>query len=99
MGKDMVINILQEQLMVANNTTKSMSASMRSMSATIDELRKQIASLESLLKDRDDSLGKANAQMRGLKATFLPKQSEKQTAAAPKTDEQKAAPPGNSIFR
>lgn len=32
-----------------------------------------------------------NSQMRGLKSTFLPKQSERQTTASPRTDEQKAA--------
>lgn len=90
----MMISILQEQLRVANATILTMSEEMKSMrvsfESTIADLHRTIANLESLLKERDDSLGKANAQMRGLKATFLPKQSEKQTAAAPKTDEQKA---------
>lgn len=91
----MIINILQEQLRVANATIFTMSEEMKSMrvsfESTIADLHRTIANLESLLKERDDSLGKANAQMRGLKATFLPKQSEKQAATSPKTDEQKAA--------
>ena len=59
---------------------------------TISELRKQFASLESPLKERDENLCKGNAQIRSLNATYLPKQSEKQsTAAEPKSDEQKAA--------
>ena len=96
MGKDMIIEMLKLQLETANATILAMSEEMKSMrrsfEATISELQKTIASLESLLKERDESLGKAKAQMRGLKATCLPKQSEKQTTAAePKSDEQKAA--------
>ena len=96
MGKDLIIEILKLQLEAANATILSMSEEMksirRSFEATISELQKTIANLESLLKERDESLGKAKAQMRGLKATCLPKQSEKQTTTAePKSDEQKAA--------
>ncbi|MGN1219735.1 MAG: IS66 family transposase [Candidatus Cryptobacteroides sp.] len=96
MGKDMIIEILKLQLEAANEANIRLNETMKSMEAsfkaTVFELRKQIASLESLLKERDESLGKANAQMRGLKATYLPKQSEKQsTAAGAKSDEQKAA--------
>ena len=96
MGKDMIIEILKLQLEAANATILSMSEEMksirRSFEATISELQKTIANLESLLKERDESLGKAKAQMRGLKATCLPKKSEKQTTTAePKSDEQKAA--------
>ena len=40
---------------------------------------------------KTESLCKANAQMRGLKVTYLPKQSEKQATEEPKSDEQKAA--------
>ena len=92
----MIIEILKLQLEAANATILSMSEEMksirRSFEATISELQKTIANLESLLKERDESLGKAKAQMRGLKATCLPKQSEKQTTAAePKSDEQNAA--------
>ena len=62
------------------------------MSATIDELRKEVASLENLLKERDENLDKANAQMRGMKATFLPKKSEKLALSArPQTREEKDA--------
>lgn len=91
----MIIEILKSQLEAANATILTMSEEMKSMrrsfEATISDLQKTIANLESLLKDRDESLDKANAQMRGLKATFLPKKSEKQPTASPKTDEQKAA--------
>ena len=92
----MIIEILKLQLEISNATILTMSEEMKSMrrsfEATISDLRKTIANLESLLKERDESLGKANTQMRGLKAIYLPKQSEKQsTAAGPKSDEQKAA--------
>lgn len=86
MGKDMMINILQEQLKVANAANITLSEEMKSMrmsfESTISDLRKTIANLESLLKERDENLDKAKAQMRGLKATFLPKQSEKQKPAS-----------------
>ena len=95
MGKDLIIGMLKSQLEAANATIFTLSEEMKSMrrsfEATVSELQKTIANLESLLKERDESLGKAKAQMRGLKATCLPKQSEKQTTAAePKSDEQKA---------
>ena len=86
----MMINMLQDQLRVANDTIRSMSASMRSMSSTIDELRKQVANLESMLKERDRGLAEANARMRGLRASFLPKRSERRAVAAPKTEAAKA---------
>ena len=77
----MIIEILKTQLEAANATILAMSEEMTSMrlsfESTIADLRKTIASLESLLKERDESLGKAASQMRGLKATFLPKKSEK----------------------
>lgn len=89
----MIIEILKSQLEAANATILTMSEEMKSMRVsfemTISDLRKTIANLESLLKERDENLNKANAQMRGFKATFLPKQSEKQTTAVPKSDEQK----------
>ncbi len=96
MGKDLLIKILQDQLEAANATNIQLNATIKSMeanfNATISELRKTIENLESLLKERDMSLDKANSQMRGLKATFLPKKSEKQAQpAAPETDEGKAA--------
>jgi len=96
MGKDLLIEILKSQLEAANATNMQLNATIKSMeanfNATVSELRKTIENLESLLRERDENLDKANAQMRGLKATFLPKQSEKQTrAATPKTDEEKAA--------
>ena len=77
MGKDMIIEILKLQLEAANEANIRLNKTMKSMEAsfkaTISELRKQIASLKSLLKERDENLCKANAQMRGLKATYLPK--------------------------
>ena len=88
----MIIEILKSQLEASNATVAQMNSTITNLQQTISELRKTIANLESLLKERDESLGKAKAQMRGLKATCLPKQSEKQTTAAePKSDEQKAA--------
>ena len=92
MGKDMIIEILKSQLEASNATVAQMNSTITNLQQTISELRKTIANLESLLKERDESLSKAKAQMRGLKATCLPKQSEKQTTTAePKSDEQKAA--------
>ncbi|MDD6365239.1 MAG: hypothetical protein PUA47_07850 [Bacteroidales bacterium] len=75
MGKDMIIEMLKLQLETSNATVVQMNLTIANLQQTISELRKQIASLESLFKERDESLGKANAQMRGLKATYLPKQS------------------------
>ena len=96
MGKDMMIKILQNQLEVANATIANLNETIKSMearfNATIDELKKTNANLEALLKERDESLGKAASQMRGLKATFLPKKSEKQgPQAKPQTQEEKDA--------
>lgn len=72
----MMIKILQNQLEVANATIANLNETIKSMearfNATIDELKKTNANLESLLKERDESLGKAASQMRGLKATYLP---------------------------
>ena len=90
----MMIKILQNQLEVANATIANLNETIRSMearfNATIDELKKTNANLESLLKERDESLGKAASQMRGLKATYLPKKSEKQSPQAkPQTQEEK----------
>ena len=92
----MIIQMLKLQLETANATILAMSEEMTSMrlsfESTIADLRKTIASLESLLKERDESLGKAASQMRGLKATFLPKKSEKQSPQAkPQTQEEKDA--------
>lgn len=82
MNKDALIEILQRQLAVSNETIVSLKEAINSMRAeykvTVDELKKTIANLESMLRERDGSLEKAKSQMRGLKATFLPKKSEKQ---------------------
>jgi len=92
MGKDLLIRILQDQLEHSNATVHQLNDTITGLHQTISDLRKTIENLESLLRERDDNLDKANAQMRGLKATFLPKQSEKhKQAAAPKSDEEKEA--------
>lgn len=60
MGKDMMIKILQNQLEVANATIANLNETIKSMearfNATIDELKKTNANLESLLKECDESL-------------------------------------------
>ena len=65
MGKDMIIEILKSQLEASNATILTMSEEMKSMrrsfEATISDLRKTIANLESLLKERNQNLNKANA--------------------------------------
>lgn len=92
MGKDMIIEMLKSQLEAANTANIQLNVTIAALNQTISDLRKTVANLESLLKERDENLDKANAQMRGLKATFLPKKSEKQAQpAAPKTAEEKAA--------
>lgn len=53
-------NAMNDQLRL---TIDNMSASMNSMAVTISELRETIANLESLLKERDKSLDKANNQL------------------------------------
>ena len=89
-----MVDILQSQLEQANATILQLNATIKSMEATfkatVDDLKKTIANLEALLKERDDSLDKAQSQMRGLKAAYLPKQSERQ-APAVKTPGEKAA--------
>ena len=91
----MIIELLKSQLEAANAANITLSEEMRSMrmsfESTISDLRKTIANLEALLKERDENLNKANAQMRGLKATFLPKQSEKQKPASTEEALAKAA--------
>ncbi len=92
MGKDMMIEILKSQLEASNATVCQLNATVASLQQTISDLRKTVANLESLLKERDENMDRANAQMRGIKATFLPKRSEKQTRpASPKTEEERAA--------
>lgn len=96
MGKDMIIKILEDQLRASNATIASMAEEMKTMRAsfetTISDLRRTIADLEALLRERDGDLDKANAQMRGIKAAFLPKKSEKRPLpAVPKTEGEKDA--------
>lgn len=90
----MMIKMLQSQLEVANATISSLNATIKSMeenfNATIDELKKTIANLESLLQDRDANIDEARARMRSMKAVLAPKRPERQEAR-PKTDEEMAA--------
>ena len=90
MGKDTLIEILKSQLEAANATILALSAEMKSMRSsfemTISDLRDTISNLETLLKERDESLDKAGSQMRGMKAAFLPKKSEKQPLPAKSQD-------------
>ena len=92
----MIIKLLESQLKASNAmndqlmlTIDNMSASMNSMAVTISELRETIANLESLLKERDKSLDKANNQLHGM-SRLLEKKSEKQSSVpvAPKTAEE-----------
>ena len=92
----MIIAILQSQLEASNETVKRLNATIESMeasfNATISELKATISNLENLLKERDESLGKAASQMRGMKATFLPKKSERQNLPTkPQTPEEEVA--------
>ena len=78
MGKDSMIKILQDQLEVSRANIVQLNLTVKNLHQTISSLHQTITNLESLLKERDASIDKVNAQMRGLKSTFLPKQSEKQ---------------------
>ena len=92
MGKDMMIEMLKSQLEAANTANIRLNVTIAALNQTISDLRKTVANLESLLRERDENLDKANAQMRGLKAAFLPKKPEKRAQpAAPETVEEKAA--------
>lgn len=92
----MIIKMLKSQLEASNATIIQLNATIKSMeanfNATIAELHKTISNLESLLKERVESLDKAKSQLRGLKATFLPKKSERQSLSVqPQTQEEKDA--------
>lgn len=91
----MIIEIQKNQLEAANATILAMSEEMKSMrrsfEATISDLRKTIANLESLLQERDSSLDKAANELRGMKAVAFPKSEKQKTPASPKTEEEKAA--------
>jgi len=94
MGKDLLIKILQDQLQASKaniaqlnltvenlqHTVVNLNRTISDQNRTILELRQTIANQEDLLKERDASMAKAKAQMRGLKSTFLPKKSEKQNS-------------------
>lgn len=84
MGKDLLIKILQDQLQVSraditrlNLTVNSLNQTIEGLNQTIEDLHRTIANLEAMLKERDKNMEKAEAQMRGLKSTFLPKKTEK----------------------
>lgn len=76
MGKDTIIKLLERQLEAQTRTIES-------LEETIRDLRRTVENLESMLKERDASLSKVESQVRGLKATYLPKKSERQAAATP----------------
>ena len=75
----MIIEILKSQLEASNRTNIQLNLTVESLRQTISDLKATIANLESLLKQRDESLYKATAQMRGMKATFLPMKPEKKS--------------------
>lgn len=75
----MIIEILKSQLEASNRTNIQLNLTVEGLRQTISDLKATIANLESLLKQRDESLYKATAQMRGMKATFLPKKPEKKS--------------------
>lgn len=88
----MIIEILKSQLEASNAANIQLNLTVQTLNATISELRATIVNLESLLKERDASLDKAASQLRGMKASFLPKKSEKQNLQAkPQTQEEKDA--------
>lgn len=87
----MIIQILTSQLETANATNVQLNCTIKNLQHTIVDLRKTIANLEALLKERDKSLSTVKSQMRGVKSTFLPKQSERQLPKPiEKTEEEKA---------
>lgn len=95
MGKDMIIKILESQLEVANatnsqlstansqlnETVRSLQVTVKDLNGTIADLRKTVANLEDMLMQRDRSLGKAQSQLKGLKAMTFRKSEKQQTAA------------------
>ena len=90
MGKDMIIKILQDQLEASNAANLQLNLTISNLNATIADLKATIANLESLLKERDESLTKAQNQMRGLSKLVENKsEQQKPELPAPKTDEEK----------
>lgn len=89
MGKDMIIKLLESQLEESNATISQLRLTVDTLNNTISDLRATIVNLESLLTERDESLNKANSQVRGM-SKLLEKKSEKQSSApvAPKTEEE-----------
>ena len=84
--------MLKSQLEASNRTNIQLNLTVENLRQTISELRATISNLENLLKERDESLDKAASQMRGMKAAFLPKKSEKQhLQSKPQTQEEKDA--------
>ena len=96
MGKDMIIKILQGQLEASNATILRLNLTIQNMQssfdATVADLKATIASLETLLQERDASLTKAQNQMRGLsKLTEKKCERQKPQPPAPKTEEERQA--------
>lgn len=77
MKKDTIIEILQSQLKVSEETIYQLRVSISTLNNTIEDLRKTILNLETKLQERDDSLLKAKGQMRGL-TKLIENKSEKQ---------------------
>lgn len=82
-----MIKLLESQLEVSNATISQLRLTVDTLNGTISDLRATIVRLESLLMERDESLDKANNQVRGM-SRLLEKKSEKQSSAlvAPKTE-------------
>lgn len=66
MGKDVIIKLLESQLEVSNATISQLRLTVDALNETISDLRATIVRLESPLMERDESLGKANNQVRGM---------------------------------
>ena len=72
----MIIKLLESQLKASNATVSQLRLTVDTLNETISDLRATIVRLESLLMERDQSLDKANNQMRGM-SKLLEKKSEK----------------------
>ena len=82
----MIIKLLESQLAASNATISQLRLTIDEMSASMKSMTATIANLEALLKERDCSLEKARNQMRGM-SRLAEKKSEKQhpVPEAPKT--------------
>ena len=86
----MIIRLLESQLESSNATIQQLRLTIDTLNTTVHDLRLTIANLESLLQERDNSLNKAQNQMRGM-SKLMEKKNEKQVpvAEAAMTDEEK----------